>query len=287
MHESQITRLAMKESKNIQKILDSLINHLENSVDTNVHHALGVRISEPPLNYSPLEYFLASLKDELPNDFNQALFTKIYREAFYIGTTPKNRNHIAIICKGHTNTQNFPEYQLWIDLDKIATTLGQHYQIPASKPLFITKDDVTGIASTMGIDGKSIYSSVRSAVNSNWSPQKASSLLLLGTIYGSIASGFMLLLGMLAVASLIAISSTGVGLLFAGAAATAGIAAYCFFQQNKNKKLEANHDTKGALQSASTDNLKPISIETAFKNNVTEKDKHLKLDEQSSRLSLA
>lgn len=269
----------MTELETIQKILDSLINHLEHSVYINVHYTLGLKIG-----HSPEDYFLSTLRNDLKNDFNQVLFTQIYQEAFYTGPIPKNRNHIAIICNAYTDTHNFPEYKLWIDLDKIATTLGQHYQMLSSSTLFITKDGVTGISGTMKIDNKSLYSSVRSSVNSNWNPQKTSSLLLLGTIFGGVASGYMLLIGLLALASLIAVSSTGIGLLFAGAAVAASVATYCFFQQNKKQKGEAHND---ALHAVSADNLKPISIETAFKNNVVEKNKSPGLKEQSSQFSPA
>jgi len=271
---------AMKNIQKIQNILDSLISHLESAVNVNLHHALGLT-----REMSPLDYFLSNLKDELPNDFNPVLFTKIYREAFYTDPIPKNKNHIAIICEGHNDKQNFPEYRLWIDLDKLATTLGRHYQMPSSSQLFITKNYASRSSETMRIDGIKIYTSLRSAINSNWDPRKTGSLLLLGTIYGSMASGVMLVLGMLALASLIAISSTNIGLLFAGAAVTAGIASYCFFQQNKNKKLEVLKDEKSALQSVLTDHLKPISIETAFKNNVVQKNNAPELSEQSVQFS--
>lgn len=258
----------MKETRTIQEIFNLLITGLVVSVDCNVMHTLGVFIEK-----SPLENFLSMLQLDLLDNFNKDLFTNIYHNAFYTVDIPKNRNHIAVICDGYSDTHHFPKYKIWIDLDKIATILRQHYQMLPTSTLYVTESGKKKLAGTIG----NVYRSVDNAVNSNWNPHNRRKLLLLGTILGSMASAVMLALGVGALTSLITMSSTGIVLLFAGSAFSASLATYSFFQQNKKQKFAILHD----LDSASTASFEPISIETAFQKNLIEKNKRLEPAEQS------
>jgi hypothetical protein len=191
----------MKTQQEIQVIYDIIISELSCCDSAVLHHIADRR------QKNPLQDYLEGIKEQISaEDFNEAFLKRTYAEAFHIGDIPKNRNHI--ICTSALTIGNQPTSPLltyWIDLDKVAAMTNAHFNMTPSMSFKVKYYAHNG---TARISNWTVHHS--SAVNSVYSPNDLYISLFMGAICSGILSGVALGIAILALMSLVTLSTAGI-----------------------------------------------------------------------------
>ena len=223
---------------------------------------------------------------------------QVYEAAFHTVNIPKNRNHINMTFVYKSMSQQTSELNLWIDMDKIAANLNNHFKIDPHYRFEIThhaqpERKTYGFYDTLRIfltwDRLSLASLARNEsliddnttnvmysrfeVNSLKNPSYIDTYFLLGCIWSAIVSVYALLIAALAVASIISLSTAGI-FTAVGVGLVAGGASYCFF-----KAIPGVTTTVAAIAA-----LEHEKIEDIFEKNFAEKIPLTILDEDSNEI---
>lgn len=186
---------------------------------------------------SPCEKFLSQIKQKLnEEEFDETLFTKLYKESFQIGLPQRGINYktyqasLTVTNEEVTRTSTL---KLWTDLDRLTATLNDLLGCSAHQQYTVKYSSNTD--ESIHRFKRTIESSVQSAINGVNDPGQRFKNHFLISLVSGMASGYALLIASLALASVLSLGSVAVGTLLV-TGVVAGVTSYGFFTTKNSFK---------------------------------------------------